>query len=113
MIIRDDGAVFSLGAGYVLGAAPETDPTVTGGLALPLALRGPGSDRISSSHAELRLSGWDVTVMDRGSSAGTFILGPGEQQWTPLAPYQGQVLAPGTHVACAQRIVTYASPWPG
>ena len=113
VLVRDDSVVFSVGTGYVLGVAPETDPTVTGGLALPLALRGPGSDGISPSHAELRLSGWDVTVVDRGSSGGTFLLAPGDEQWAPLVPYLAHVLTSGTHVACGQRIVTYLSSWAG
>ncbi len=112
VLIRDDSVVFGLDAGYVLGTTPERDPTVTGGLARPLRLAGPAAEEISPTHAELRLIGWDVAVVDRGSAYGTFVLRPGEDQWARLPPYQAHVLAPGSHVACGQRIVTYASPWP-
>ncbi|MGH9076144.1 MAG: hypothetical protein ACRDY0_01590 [Acidimicrobiales bacterium] len=112
VLVRDDGAVFGLSASFVLGTAPETDPTVTGGLALPLGLRGPGSERVSAAHAELRLAGWDLTVIDRGSAAGTFVMVPGDTSWSRLAPYQARTVAPGTHLACGPRVLTFISSWP-
>jgi hypothetical protein len=113
ILVRDDSTVFSLDSDYVLGSAPEGDPAVIGGRTLPLRLAGPATEEVSAVHAELRCSGWDVTVIDRGSAYGTFVLRPGEQVWERLSPDQAHVLTPGTHLACGQRILTYASPWPG
>lgn len=110
VLIREDGAVFGVVQGYVLGTDPSSDPTVTGGLALPLTL--PPGGGVQPVHAELRVSGWEVTLIDRQAPGGTFVLAPGEQEWTRLAPYQGQVLAAGTHLACGTRVLTYTSPWP-
>jgi hypothetical protein len=110
VLIRDDGALFGLNSGYLLGADPGASSAAGAGGARPLTLAGDG---IAPAHAELSVAGWELRVADRGSTGGTFVLGPGESQWSRLEPYQVRALTPGTHLACGQRIVTYASPWPG
>jgi hypothetical protein len=112
VLVRDDSTVFSLDCGYVLGSDPGGDPAVAAGQLRPLRLSGPATEEVSAVHAEVRCSGWDVTVIDRGSDYGTFILPPGEAEWERLPPYQEHALTPGTHLACGQRILTFASPWP-
>jgi hypothetical protein len=111
-LVRDDSTVFSVDGSYVLGSGPEGDPAVISGQARPLRLSGPATEEVSAVHAEVRCQNWDVTLIDRGSEYGTFVLRPGETDWERLAPYQVHVLTPGTHLACGQRILTYASPWP-
>jgi hypothetical protein len=108
VLVADDGTIYRLDRGYLVGSNSSRDPTVGGGLARPLVLR--GTD-VSGSHAELRLTDWDVTVIDRGSAAGTCIYEPGAADWIRLRPYEPRVLTPGSHVAFGQRIVTYISPW--
>jgi hypothetical protein len=110
LLIRDDGAVFAVDRPYIMGSDPARDPTVNGGVALPLDL-GVG-DALAPAHAEIRLDGWQVAVVDRGSRAGTFVLPPGRDSWVRVTPYQPAPLAPGTHLACGQRVLTYTSPWP-
>ncbi len=108
VLVADDGAVYRLDAGYLVGSDPVHDPTVSGGLARPLELPG---DNVVASHAEIRLHGWDVTVIDRGSPGGTHLFEPGAGEWTRVKPFEQRRLRPGTHVAFAQRIVTFAAPW--
>jgi hypothetical protein len=108
VLVGDDGIVYRLDRGYLVGSDPGRDPTVGGGLARPLTLR--GSD-VSGSHAELRLADWDVLVVDRGSAAGTCVYEPGAAEWARLNPFEPRALAPGTHVAFGQRVVTFLSPW--
>ena len=108
VLVVDDGTVYRLDRGYLVGSNSLRDPTVGGGLARPLHLA--GSD-VSGSHAEVRLNDWDVIVVDRGSTAGTCVFEPGTDEWQRLNPYEPRVIAPGTHVAFGQRIVTWISPW--
>jgi hypothetical protein len=118
VLIRDDGAVFRLDTGYVVGWDPTSDPTVNGGLARPLVLTVPDGAAgtgggPSPSHAEIRLTDWDVGVVDRGSESGTWLLSPGDKDWSRIDAYQTVRLRPGTHMAFGRRILTYMSPWPG
>ena len=108
VLVADDGAIFRLDHGYLVGSDPGRDPTVGGGLARPLTLT--GSD-ISASHAEVRLIDWDVTILDRGSTAGTCVFEPGSAEWVRLNPFEPRVVPPGAHVSFGQRVVTYISPW--
>ncbi len=108
VLVADDGAIYRLDQGYLVGSDPGRDPTVGGGLARPLVLAG---NDVSSSHAEVRLIDWDVAVLDRGSAAGTSVFTRGATEWTALRPYESKVIAPGSHVAFGQRVVTFISPW--
>jgi hypothetical protein len=107
-LISDGGSVFGLDSGYLVGSDPGRDPTVRGRLARPLVIEG---EDVAASHAEIRLHDWDVMVTDRASSGGTHVYPPGATSWDRLAPYQPQVIPPGTHVAFAQRVMTFVSPW--
>jgi hypothetical protein len=107
-LIVDDGSVYRLDRGYLIGSRPERDPTVRGNLALPLVVKG---EDVSAAHAEICLHDWDVTVVDRASARGTYVFEPGASQWVRLVPYDPKVLKPGTHVAFGQRIITFVTPW--
>jgi hypothetical protein len=108
VLVTDEGVIYRLDHGYLVGSASGRDPTVGGGLARPLALHG---NDVSGSHAELRLVDWDVLIVDRGSAAGTCVFEPGAKEWARLNPYEPHVLQPGTHVAFGQRVMTFLSPW--
>ncbi len=108
ILITDDGVIYRVDRGYLVGSNSGRDPTVGGGLARPLTLA--GTD-VSGSHAELRLVDWDLTVVDRGSTAGTAVFDPGATDWARLNPYEPRVVPPGTHLAFGQRVVTFISPW--
>lgn len=107
-LVVDDGAVLRLDRGYLVGSDPGRDPTVRGGLARTLTLEG---SQVAPSHAEIRLHDWDVLVTDRDSPGGTFLYGPDSTAWEKLRPYEPRVLAPGTHIAFGQRVVTFLTPW--
>ena len=68
------------------------------------------SGSVSRVHAEVRLNGWDVMLVDSGSRNGTYLSGPGEQGWTPLPPHQSRRMTPGTKVRLGARTFTFESP---
>jgi hypothetical protein len=107
-LIADDGSVYRLDSGYLVGSEPARDPTVRGRLARPLTLRG---DHVAPSHAEIRLQDWDVIVTDRASEGGTHVFKVGAGAWERLGAYEPRVLEPGSHLAFGPRVVSFITPW--
>jgi len=100
-LVLDDGSVFQLTHDYVIGSAPEIDPSVASGAALPLAMTDAQAS-VSHVHAFLTLRDWDVYVEDRGSTNGSFVWAE-SGQWVRLAPATATKLNAGNHVAVGSR----------
>jgi hypothetical protein len=108
-LVFDDGSTFTLDGQYVLGREPETDPLVDGGTARPIVLDDPQAS-VSRVHAEVRLHGWDVQLVDRGSTNGTHVWNAQSSSWERLAADQPRTVGPGTRGAVGQRTFIYESP---
>jgi len=101
-IVFDDGAVFTVDAGYLVGRMPEADARARTGELQPIVVED-RSGSVSRVHAEILINGWDVVLVDSGSRNGTFVAGPDEDGWTPLSPGRTSVLLPGTRVRMGGR----------
>jgi pSer/pThr/pTyr-binding forkhead associated (FHA) protein len=108
LLVLDIGSTFVLDDNYLLGRNPEVDQAVIRSELRPIRLDD-DSGTLSRVHAEIRLQGWDVLLIDRGSANGTYIAGPGQSGWHRLAPSQPVVLSPGTHVRTGRRMFTFES----
>lgn len=108
LLVLDIGSTFVLDDNYLLGRNPEIDEAVIAGRVRPIRVDD-DSGNLSRVHAEIRLEGWDVVLIDRGSANGTYVAGPGQQGWSRLAPLQPFVLAPGTQVRTGRRMFTFES----
>ena len=108
LLVLDIGATFVLDDDYLLGRNPETDEAVVSGRLRPIRLDD-DSGTLSRVHAEIRLQGWDVVLIDRGSANGTYVAAAQQPGWTRLAPRAAFVLAPGTHVRTGRRMFTFES----
>jgi hypothetical protein len=103
ILITDDGRVFTLTDDVVVGREPGQAPEVRAGRARPLVLRDT-EQSTSRVHAEIRLSGWEVDVVDRGSANGTFISRSGAAgPWLPVPPGPGTALTPGDRLRLGKR----------
>lgn len=103
ILITDDGRVFTLTDDVVVGREPGQAPEVRDGRARPLVLRD-GEQSTSRVHALIRLSGWEVEVVDRGSANGTFISRSGSAgPWAQVPPGPGTALAPGDRLRVGKR----------
>jgi hypothetical protein len=112
LLIADDGGAYRVDADQVIGADPRVDEGVVSGRLRGVPLTGtPG--QLAPVHAELRLTDWTVSVVDRGSAGGTFVVAAGTTGWTRLTPYQPVAIRPGSHLSVGQRVLTFVSPWPG
>lgn len=101
----DDGTSYDLVRNYVIGREPEQDPAVQAQQAAPVRLEDP-EHLISRVHADVRLVGWDVQVVDRGSANGTFVLPPEASEWQRLGD-EPRTISPGTRVAVGRKVITY------
>jgi hypothetical protein len=63
-------------------------------------------ESVAHAHAEIRVSGWDVMVVDAGSHNGTYVSGPDEGRWTPLPPRRSPTPA-ARHPRAARRRRTF------
>ena len=108
LLVLDIGSTFVLDDNYLLGRNPEVDDAVIRSVLRPIRLDD-DSGTLSRVHAEIRLEGWDVLLIDRGSANGTYIAASGQSGWNRLAPHRPVVLAPGTHVRTGRRMFTFES----
>ena len=108
LLVLDIGSTFVLDDNYLLGRNPEVDEAVISSQLRPIRLDD-DSGTLSRVHAEIRLEGWDVLLLDRGSANGTHVAAPGQSGWNRLAPHRPIVLTPGTHVRIGRRVFTFES----
>jgi hypothetical protein len=108
VVVLDDGSVFPLQDDYVIGREPENAEEVRAGRALPMSLDDPES-LVSRVHARILLHGWDVRIVDAHSSNGTFVVKPGETDWTRLAADEPMTILPGTRVTMGSRSLVFDS----
>ncbi|MDQ2726561.1 MAG: hypothetical protein M3Y91_01540 [Actinomycetota bacterium] len=110
VLVIDDGGVYRLERSYLIGSDPRSDPTVSGGRVRPLTLG--SAPAVAASHAEIRLTGWGVSVIGQDADGVTQVMLPGETNWTTLRPFVAHSLCPGAHIAVGARVVSLISPWP-
>ena len=109
LLVFDNGATVSLDMDYLLGREPETDGRVTSGQLRPLLVIDQ-TGGVSRHHAEIRLEGWDVVLVDIGSANGTLVAPPGAPAWSSLVPQQPVRLTPGMAVRMGSRQFAFESP---
>ncbi|HEX2072292.1 MAG TPA: FHA domain-containing protein [Geodermatophilus sp.] len=112
LLLFDNGATVSLDADYLLGREPETDERVRSGELRPLLVVDQ-TGGVSRHHAEVRLEGWDVVLVDIGSANGTLVAPKGAQAWSSLVPHQPVQLTPGMTVRMGSRQFAFESPHGG
>jgi FHA domain len=109
LLVFDNGATVSLDMDYLLGREPETDERVPSGQLRPLLVVDQ-TGGVSRHHAEIRLEGWDVVLVDIGSANGTLVAAPGAPAWSSLVPHQPVRLVPGMAVRMGSRQFAFESP---
>jgi len=82
-LVAADGMRIPLDRVYVLGREPEIDPTVAEGVATPVRLNDEGN-LISRVQSHLAVDDGEVQVRDANSLNGTYIAGPGDEEWTRI-----------------------------
>lgn len=109
LLVFDNGVTFVLDHDYLIGREPDSDDLVRNGVLRPLPLFDQESG-ISRHHAEIRLHGWDVLLMDRGSANGTFVAPRDGGRWNAVVPRQPLRLQPGMRVGMGRRDFSFETP---
>jgi predicted component of type VI protein secretion system len=107
-LVFDDGAAHPVDGGYLIGRMPDDDERVRTGELRPIVVDDQDGS-VSPAHAEIRVSGWDVIVIDTGSRGGTYVTGPDEDSWAALPPRRSRRLLPGTRVRLGGRMFVFES----
>ena len=108
VLVFENGESFPLVRSAVLGRDPSGATAVLDGSADPIVLADDGRS-LSRVHAEIRLHGWDVVIVDRGSANGTYVFDRSAGDWARLEPEVPATLAPGMHVSFGQRVAVFES----
>jgi hypothetical protein len=96
----DDGRRVEVDRPLLIGRRPSADPQARAGGAGEIVIEDPDGS-ISRVHLELRLEGWEVLIVDRSSTNGTFVEIPGQPP-NLLRPLEPCVIADGTLVRLAE-----------
>jgi hypothetical protein len=111
VLVVDDGSAIVLHGNCVFGREPERSESAQRG-ATPIRLADQSS-QMSRAHAEVRLVGWEVEVVDLASTNGTFVRLPGDPP--PPAPPRrlvagnAMMLVPGAEVTIGSRVLKFDS----
>ncbi|MGH9277255.1 MAG: FHA domain-containing protein, partial [Acidimicrobiales bacterium] len=108
VVVFEDGATYNLDDGYVVGREPEGDDAVRAGRIRPLTIEDTNRT-LSRVHAEIRLEGWEVQIVDRGSANGTFVARPKETAWAKLPAGEPTTITPGTRVRLGDHVFLFDS----
>ncbi len=109
LLVFDDGATYTVDAEYLVGRMPDVDERVRNGSLRSIVVED-RSGAVSRVHAEVRVDGWDVMLVDSRSRNGTHIAGPGATAWTPVPTGRSHRLTPGTRVRLGSRTFLFESP---
>ena len=112
VLLADDGTIWALSRGCLIGAEPSTAPEVQSGAAQGIALRAGPNHAMAPVHAEIQIRVWSTFLIDRAAEGGTWLQEPDAQGWAQLGRNEQRELANGSHVSCGGRVLTYLSAWP-
>ncbi len=104
-IVFDDGASFGLDRSYLIGREPSRAEHPDA----ELLVIHDNNDTLSRTHAELRLDGWKVQIIDLGSTNGTYIWDSQNDRWNQLTAGHPVELHSGETVALGRRTFVFES----
>jgi len=102
----DNGEVSEIRVPALVGRDVASDDGVRGG-EVSAVVPGGQNDSMSRAHAELRIEGGRVVVVDRGSTNGTFVWDEGARLWHRLGAGDAHALTSGTVLAFGERTATF------
>jgi hypothetical protein len=111
VLLADDGSIWSLDRGCLIGTNPGEAPEVQSGAAQPLTMRAGTNHAMAPVQAEVQIRDWTAYLVDRGAEGGSWMQGPNAQGWEQLSRNEQRELADGAHVSCGGRVLTYLSAW--
>ncbi|MDA8303129.1 MAG: hypothetical protein M0005_16690 [Actinomycetota bacterium] len=111
ILLADDGSIWTLDKSYLIGADPTSAGEVRVGTARAISMRAGANHTMAPVQAEVRVSGWNVFLVDRGADGGTYWQGRSGSGWVQLGRNEQRELTDGCHLSCGGRVLTYLSAW--
>ncbi|HMK97458.1 MAG TPA: hypothetical protein VK425_07920 [Acidimicrobiales bacterium] len=109
-LLADDGSIYSLSSGCVIGSDPASAPEVVTGAAQAMTMKAGPNHTMAPVQAAVQLREWTAYLVDR--AGGSYVQAPAGDGWSPLAPNEQRELASGSHISCGGRVLTFLSAWP-
>jgi pSer/pThr/pTyr-binding forkhead associated (FHA) protein len=109
VLVLAGGDVVRLDRDIIVGRTVTSDPRVLSGSAMGLTF----DDRtghLSRLHAEVRLVGWEVHLVDHASTNGTYVFDDARRTWHRLAPKHPMLLRPGATIAFGRHTAVFQTP---
>jgi putative drug exporter of the RND superfamily len=100
-VVLDDDTRLEIDRDSVIGRDPHNSNATREGLR-PLRITD-CSGLMSRAHMEIRLVDGELVVVDRNSTNGVLMREPGQQAWTPLAPWQPTIFRTGASIRVGGR----------
>lgn len=107
----DGGMVADVDRPMLIGRKPTVDGLVPGAEVPALVVLPDPDGSLSRVHAEIRLEGWEVLVVDRNSTNGTRVEVPGQPP-VLLRPHEPFLVSPGTKITLADIVTCTYQPGP-
>ncbi len=112
VLLADDGSIWALSRGCLIGAEPTLAPEVQSGAAQAIAMKPGANHAMGPVQAEIQIREWSTYLVDKGAEGGTWVQGPTAQDWEQLGRSDQRELADGSHLSCGGRVLTYLAAWP-
>lgn len=107
----DGGMVADIDRPMLIGRKPTVDGLVPGAEVPALVVLPDPDGSLSRVHAEIRLEGWEVLVVDRDSTNGTRVEVPGQPP-VLLRPHEPFLVSPGATITLADVVTCTYQPGP-
>ena len=111
VLLADDGSIWALHKSYLIGADPGSAGEVRMGTAHAISMRAGANHSMAPIQSEVKVSGWNVYLVDRGADGGAYWQGPSGSGWVQLGRNEQRELTDGAHLSCGGRVLTYLSAW--
>ena len=111
VLLADDGSIWALDKSYLIGADPASAGEVRMGTARAISMRAGANHTMAPIQSEVKVSGWNVYLVDRGADGGAYWQGPSGTGWVQLGRNEQRELTDGAHISCGGRVLTYLSAW--
>jgi hypothetical protein len=112
VLLADDGSIWALSRGCLIGAEPTLAAEVQSGAAQAIAMKPGTNHAMAPVQAEVQIRDWSTYLVDKGAEGGTWVQGPTAQDWEQLGRNDQRELADGSHLSCGGRVLTYLAAWP-
>ncbi len=112
VLLADDGSIWALARGCLIGADPGSAPEVQSGASEAISMKAGANHAMAPVQSEVQVRDWSIYLVDRGAEGGSWVQGPTAQTWEQLGRNEQRELANGSHLSCGGRVLTYLSAWP-